>query len=84
MGKRRWTTPDQQQWLEALIPAFVKAQDDKTTTSVFFPETHQAWQKEWPVKKPTPQEIQDAKGDEQAALATKIKAVEDVSSFVII
>jgi hypothetical protein len=80
MGKRRWTTTDQRKWLEARIPAFVKAQDDKTTSTVFFPETHKAWQKEWPTEPPTEQEVKDAKGDAQKALAIKTKTTEDVSS----
>jgi hypothetical protein len=78
MGKRRWTTTDQRRWLEERIPAFVKAQDDKTTSSIFFPETHKAWQEEWPVESPTEQEIKDTKGDEAKALAIKTKAIEDV------
>ena len=84
MGKRRWTTTDQRKWLEALIPAFIKAQDDKTTSSIFFPETHKAWQDRWPTESPTEQEIKDAKGDEVKALTIKTKATEDVRETVII
>jgi hypothetical protein len=72
MGKRHWTTTDQWKWL--------KAQDDKTTSTVFFPETHKVWQKEWPTELPTEQEVKDAKGDAQKALAIKTKTTEDVSS----
>jgi hypothetical protein len=80
MGKRHWTTTDQQKWLEARIPAFVKAQDDKTTSTVFFPKTHKAWQNEWPTEPLTEQEVKDVKGDAQKALVIKTKMMEDVRS----
>ena len=84
MGKRGWTTPDQRQWLEARIPEFVQVQKDKTTSSIFFLNVHQAWQQQWPTQSPTAAELQDAKGDEKVALALKTKATEGVSVSIII
>jgi hypothetical protein len=79
MGKKVWTTPDQRLWLEAWIPEFVQVQKDKTTSSIFFPDIHKAWQLQWPIESPTAEEVQDAKGDEKVALALKTKALEGVS-----
>jgi len=84
MGKRCWMTPDQRKWLEARIPEFVQAQKDKTTSSIFFPGIHGAWQQQWPIEPPTPDEVQHAKGDENVALALKTKATEEVSDSLLI
>lgn len=80
MPKKRWTTAEQCSWLEELIPAFTEAQRQKTT-GAFFNKTHQTWQKKWPVEAPTARELQSAKGITERAIATKQKAVENVSPF---
>ena len=84
MGKRRWTTPDQRKWLEAHIPEFVQAQKEKTTSSIFFPDVHRAWQEQWPIGLPTPEEVQEAGGDNAVALTRKTKATEEVSVLKIL
>jgi len=73
MTKKPWTTPDQRTWLENLIPAFVEAQENKTTGTTFFPETYEKWQKKWPVEPPTMEELAEAGGEAPKALARKTK-----------
>lgn len=79
MARGQWTTPPQRTWLEALVPAFVKAQQDKTTSTLFFPQLHKDYQALWPVESPTPAELIEAGGDEVKSMAKKKKAIENVS-----
>lgn len=76
MGKKRWTTKDQFDWLEALLPGFIQAQRDKTTTQ-FFEKMYGDWHDKWPVKEPTEDEIETAGGSTEAR-ASNLKAVETV------
>jgi hypothetical protein len=80
MPKKRWTTPEQCAWLEARIPAFVQAQQAKTT-SAFLDDTHHKWQERWPIAEPIGDEVQSAEGDVERARAAKQKALEDVSNL---
>lgn len=59
MTKKQWTTPKQRAWLEALVPKFVEAQRDSTTTTEFFPTTYQSWFENFPDRKPTEAELKD-------------------------
>ena len=54
MPKDRWTTLVQQQYLESLIPAFVKAQDEKSVPK-FVDDIEGEWKVKWP------QDVQGAK-----------------------
>ncbi len=74
---------DQKAWLEARIPTFVKAQQEKET-STFFEETYDSWYKKWPIPAPTEDEIREVgEGCAKRALACKRKVVNGVSVFVI-
>jgi hypothetical protein len=77
MGKRQWTTPEQRTWLEALVPAFVQAQQEKATRS-FFDDTYNRWYEKWPTAAPSDEEIK-AEGSAEKALASKRKATDSVS-----
>ena len=77
MGKKRWTTEEQRAWLEALIPAFVRAQQEKAT-GAFFEETYNAWHKKWPTPAVTECEVKAANGGAEKVLARKQKAEENV------
>lgn len=79
MGKRRWTTPEQRAWLEELVPAFVQAQHEKAT-GTFFDDTYNKWYEKWPTTAPTEEEIREAGGSAERALACKRKAVDNVSA----
>ena len=76
MGKRRWTTTEQRDWLEARIPAFTEAQQTKSTGS-FFPEVHRAWRESWPVPAPTEDEIRQW-GSAEIATAKLVKRAQEV------
>ena len=78
MGKKRWTSPVQQTWLETLIPAFVEAQQEKSTKT-FFEKTYDVWHEKWPTAVPTEGEIRDAEGSTEKALALKRKFDDSVS-----
>jgi hypothetical protein len=52
----------QRTWLEAHIPAFIEAQQAKTTSG-FLNDTHQKWGEIWPLEELTEDEVQSAKGD---------------------
>jgi len=77
MGKKRWTTPEQQVWLEELIPEFVQAQQDKVSRS-FCKDTYDKWHEKWPTPSLTAEEVRRAKGNAEKALNTKLKMVENV------
>jgi hypothetical protein len=78
MGKRRWTTTEQRDWLEARIPAFAEAQQTKTAGSTFFPDIHKAWRESWPVPAPTDDEIRQW-GSAEIATAKLVKRAQEVS-----
>lgn len=80
MPARQWTTDDQLLWLDDRVTAFTDAQKKKTMNA-FFKETHHIWQKKWPTKDPTEQELQRAEGNKERALAVKRKKLEKVSSL---
>jgi hypothetical protein len=77
MGKRPWTTQDQRDWLEALIPNFIQAQADLKST-VFLKNIYKEWHAKWPTPAPTEDEIKAAKGKTEKALVDKKKAAENV------
>jgi hypothetical protein len=77
MGKKPWTTEEQRAWLDALIPAFVQAQQEKATLA-FFEGAYSTWHEKWPTPAPTEGEIKSAKGSAEKALACKLKAAESV------
>lgn len=78
MTRAPWTTPEQHAWLEALLPAFVEAQQTKTTSTIFFPKTHKDWQEKFPMVPPTQEEVKAANGETAVAVAKKRKFWEDV------
>ena len=76
MGKKRWTTEEQRAWLEARVPAFIEAQEKKTASSTFFPETHKAWRELWPTPAPTEADISKWETEENARTQLRKKMAE--------
>lgn len=74
MTKKQWTTPDQRAWLEALVPKFVQAQKDSTTSTVFFPTTYESWYELYPDRAPTEAELKATNIDNQDEASLKVKA----------
>lgn len=66
MTRRKWTSPDQEEWLKSRIAKFTDAQVNKTTTKEFFPEIFKEWREEWPCPGPSPEEIAQAGSVEKA------------------
>ncbi|KIL55029.1 hypothetical protein M378DRAFT_18307 [Amanita muscaria Koide BX008] len=83
MGKKQWTTPEQRAWLEAFVPSFVQAQQERTqerTSGVFLKDTYNEWHQKWPSAAPTEDEIEKEGSAEKASLV-KEKAVENRIKF---
>lgn len=71
MGRNKWTTDDQEEWLKSRLAGFGDAQANKTTTKNFFPAVIKEWTKQWPTPDPSPKEITEAGNIEKAALNKK-------------
>lgn len=79
MTKKQWTTPDQRAWLEALVPKFVQAQKDSTTSKVFFPTMYDSWYEIYPARVPTEAELKATKIEDKEEASLKVKA--DIRQF---
>ena len=66
MTRKTWTTDDQDAWLNALIPAFLKAKETKAGADFVIKKAKLFFQK-WPVL-PRPKDREDAKGDQKVAM----------------
>ena len=65
MTRKMWTTNDQRAWLMAQSDAFAEAEVNNTRKA-FFDSILKGWSEKYPNPDPTPKEIQDAGGKEQA------------------
>jgi predicted metal-dependent hydrolase len=70
MTRRKWTTDEQEAWLEQQKAAFLEANQKKTAAKDFFPIITKEFREKWLVLPVMPQEINDAGGVE---LATRVK-----------
>ena len=70
MTHRKWTTDEQEAWLEQRKLAFLEANQKKTAAKDFFPAVVEEFCQKWPVLPVTEQEILDAGSVE---LATRVK-----------
>jgi len=70
MTRRKWTTDEQEAWLEQRKPAFLEANQKKTAAKDFFPAVVEEFCQKWPVAPVTEQEIADAGSVE---LAKRVK-----------
>jgi hypothetical protein len=66
---------------EARLSTFREAQQGKTTTTVFFPQTQKDFKEKWPVEAPTKEEITEA-GSIEKATVNKNKALNMVSNQI--
>lgn len=65
MTRRKWTTTNQEEWLNSRLAEFSDAQASKTTKE-FFPAVLKAWRDAWPTPDPTLEEITQAGNQEKA------------------
>ena len=70
MTCQKWTTPEQETWLDQRKSTFLEANQKKTAGKDFFPGLTKAFHKKWPVPLPTQEEIDDAGSIE---LVTRVK-----------
>lgn len=85
MTRHSWTTEGERKWLVDLIPDFLEAQENKTT-STFWPNIYQRYAEEFPIAPPTADEINSANGNLENATRQKKKAIEKVwhiSSLIV-
>jgi hypothetical protein len=73
MTRRKWTTDEQEEWLEQRKPAFLEANQNKTAAKDFFPTVVEEFRQKWPVPPATEQEIIDAGSVELATRAKQNK-----------
>ena len=70
MTRWKWTTDEQEEWLEQRKPAFLEANQKKTAVKDFFPTVVEEFCQKWPVPPVKEQEIADAGSVE---LAKRVK-----------
>jgi hypothetical protein len=70
MTRRKWTTEEQETWLEQWKTAFLEANQKKSAAKEFFPVMTKEFREKWPVPPVTEQEIIEAGSVE---LATRVK-----------
>ena len=68
MTRRKWTTPDQEEWLRSHLAGFSDAQVNKTTSKEFFPLVFKERRKSWPTPDPSLEEITEEGSIEKAKL----------------
>ena len=73
MTRQKWTTKEQERWLEDRKPAFLIANQNKIASKEFFPGVVKEFRDKWPVPPVTQGEIKDAGNAELAARVKKTK-----------
>lgn len=77
MTRQSWTTEGERKWLTELIPEFLAAQENKTTTT-FWPKVYQSYAQVFPIAPPTADEIKAADNNQEVAARQKTKAIQKV------
>jgi hypothetical protein len=70
MTRRKWTTEEQEAWLDLRKAAFLEANQKKNAGKEFFPIVTKEFREKWPVPPVTEQEINDA-GSAELAMRAK-------------
>jgi hypothetical protein len=70
MTRRKWTTDEQEAWLEQRKAAFIEANQKKTAAKDFYPIVTKEFCEKWPMPPVTQQEVDNAGSIE---LATRVK-----------
>lgn len=80
MTRAKWTTKDQEAWLEERKPAFLAANQKKCAAKEYFPLITKEFRKKWPVPSATQNEI-EAAGSLESTTRAKINKYDRVSSL---
>ena len=76
MGRKKWTTNPQEDWLLERVPGFVQSQKDKSS-STFLAHLYSEFHKLWPYREPTDEEIaQNMEKEDTGEEGEKEKATE--------
>jgi hypothetical protein len=73
MTRSKWTTKDQEAWLEERKPAFLVANQKRCTAREYFPLVTKEFRDKWPVPPVTEKETADAGSLEMAIRVKKDK-----------
>jgi len=65
MTRKKWTTPEQEDWLKAHCKGFAEAEETNATRT-FYQTIVSSWLEKWPNPAPTETEIQEAGELQQA------------------
>lgn len=71
MTRHKWTTKEQETWLDERKPAFLVANQSRTAAKDFFPHVVKEFRDKWPVPPPTQEEMGDAGSLEMAERVKK-------------
>ena len=77
-----WATDEQSKWLTARIPDFIEAQR-KNAMEDFFKVTYTDRFHCWELEDPTAAELAEQKGDREAAVSQKTKAMRKVGPGLV-
>jgi hypothetical protein len=80
MTRSKWTTKDQELWLEERKPAFLVANQKKSAAKEYFPLVTKEFRDKWPVPPVTEDEIKDA-GSLDMAIRVKKNRYDKVSQY---
>jgi len=70
MTRRKWTTEEQEGWLQQRKSAFLEANQKKSAAKEFFPVVLKEFHEKWPMPPVTEKEITDA-GSVELAMKAK-------------
>ena len=73
MTRQKWTTPEQEAWLEERKPDFLLTNQTKSAAKTFYPDLVKEFRDKWPVPAVTQAEIDDAGSIELATRAKRDK-----------
>lgn len=73
MTRRKWTTDEQEVWLEQRKATYIEVNQKKTAAKDFFPVVTKEFHEKWPMSPVTPQEVNDAGSVELATRAKQRK-----------
>ena len=77
MTRQSWTTEGECKWLTEMIPNFLAAQENKTSSS-FWPRVYEGYAEKFPIAAPTADKIKGADNNKELATCLKKKAIEKV------
>ncbi|KAI0042928.1 hypothetical protein FA95DRAFT_1467866, partial [Auriscalpium vulgare] len=69
MGRKGWTTPSQEEWLEQVLTRFLDTNGEQPAKKKWWEATYADWFKKFPLPPPSAEQVEKAGGDLAAAAA---------------